>query len=51
MWIVLPGDREVIVVTSTGETRHTIGEQLPMRQELPGLQAQVADFFRQISAS
>jgi len=51
VWIVLPGERGVIVVTSTGETRHTIGEQLPMRQELPGLQPQVADFFRQVSAS
>ena len=51
VWIVLPGEREVIIVTSTGETRHTIGEQLPMRQELPGLQPQVADFFRQVSAS
>ena len=51
VWIVLPGEREVIVVTSAGETRHTIGEQLPMRQELPGLRPQVADFFRQVSAS
>jgi hypothetical protein len=41
----------VIVVTSSGETRHTIGDRLPVRQELPGLQPQVADFFRQISAS
>ena len=51
VWIVLPGQREVIVVTSAGETRHAIGEQLPMRQELPGLQPQVADLFRQVSAS
>ena len=51
VWVVLPGEREVIVVTSAGETRHAIGEQLPMRQELPGLQPQVADLFRQVSAS
>jgi len=51
VWIVLPGEREVIVVTSTGETCHAIGERLPVRQELPGLQPQVADFFRQISPS
>ena len=51
VWIVLPGEREVIVVTSTGETRHAIGERLPVRQELPGLRPQVADFFRQISPS
>jgi Uma2 family endonuclease len=51
VWIVLPGEREVIVVTSTGETRHSIGEQLPVRTELPGLRPQVADFFRQMSAS
>jgi Uma2 family endonuclease len=51
VWIVLPGEREVIVVTPAGETRHAIGERLPVRQELPGLQPQVADFFRQISPS
>ena len=51
VWIVLPGEREVIVVTAAGETHHGIGEQLPMFQELPGLQPQVADLFRQVSAS
>jgi Uma2 family endonuclease len=51
VWIVLPGQREVIVVTSAGETRHAVGERLLVHQALPGLQPQVADLFRQVSAS
>ena len=51
VWIVLPGQREVIVVTSAGERHHAIGEQLPVHEALPGLQPQVADLFRQVSAS
>jgi Uma2 family endonuclease len=51
VWIVLPGEREVIVVTAAGETPHGIGEQLPMHEALPGLQPQVADLFRQVAAS
>jgi Uma2 family endonuclease len=51
VWIVLPEEREVIVITSAGESRHTIGEQLPMHQALPGLQPQVADLFIQVSAT
>jgi Uma2 family endonuclease len=37
VWVVLPGEREVVVVTAAGETRHGVGEQLPAHPELPGL--------------
>src|SRR5262245_22174637 len=49
VWVVLPGEREVIVVTASGERRHAVGERLAAHPELPGLQPEVADLFRQVS--
>ena len=51
VWVVLPGEREVIVVTASGERRQAVGERLAAHPELPGLQPEVADLFRQVSAS
>ena len=48
VWLVLPETREVIVVTAGRESRHPRGERLPARPELPGLEPEVAAFFRQL---
>ncbi len=50
VWIVLPGTREVLAVTSAGETRHEVGGRLPPHPDLPELQPEIAELFRQISA-
>jgi len=49
VWIVLPEERQVIVVTAGGETLHGIGEWLPGHAELPGLRPEVGELFVQIS--
>src|SRR5262249_12781472 len=49
VWVVLPGERQVIVVTAEGQMRHAVGERLPAHPELPGLQPEVAELFRQVS--
>jgi len=49
VWIVLPREREVVVVHRDGrDSRHRVGEYLPARPELPGLMPAVADFFAQL---
>jgi len=48
VWLVFPSSREVLVVHSTGETRHGAGEQLAADPELPKLQPAVDRFFRQL---
>jgi Uma2 family endonuclease len=50
VWILSPRERSVIVVTPRGESRHEIGEKLPAHPELPGLSAEVAALFVQISS-
>jgi Uma2 family endonuclease len=50
VWVVLPGEREVIVVTASGETRHAIGDRLAAHRDLPGLEPEVAELFRQVAA-
>lgn len=50
VWIVLPREREVVVVDRDGrDSRHSVGERLPGRPELPDLGPAVADFFAQLS--
>ena len=50
VWILLPKEREVLVVTPAGESRHQMGERLPPDPRLPGLAPQVEELFSQISA-
>jgi len=50
VWILLPKEREVLVVTPAGESRHQMGERLPPDPRLPGLAPQVDELFSQISA-
>jgi Uma2 family endonuclease len=50
VWIVLPEQREVVVITGTGEQRCRRGETLPPCPSLPALTPRVDDFFLQISA-
>jgi hypothetical protein len=39
----------VVVVMAAGERRHGMGDRLPAQAELPGLEPEVADLFRQVS--
>jgi Uma2 family endonuclease len=48
VWIVLPEQREVLVVQRGGESRHGKEQRLPSIRELPGLAPEVAQFFAQI---
>jgi len=50
VWILLPKEREVLVVTPAGESRQQMGERLPPDPRLPGLAPQVDELFSQISA-
>jgi Uma2 family endonuclease len=49
VWIALPVEREVVVVTAAGETRHGLGKRLPRHAALPDLEPEVAELFRQVS--
>jgi|SRR5581483_6874401 len=48
VWIVLPTERETLVVTASGESRHPRGDRLPPHPDVPDLAPTVADFFVQI---
>ena len=50
VWLVLPEQREVVVLTGTGERRCRCAETLPPHPTLPDLTPHVDDFFVQISA-
>src|SRR5207244_13346259 len=50
VWVLLPKEREVLVVTRAGESRHRMGEHLPGDSRLPDLAPLVDDLFAQISA-
>jgi hypothetical protein len=50
VWILLPKEREVLVVRRAGESRHRMGELLPPDPRLPGLAPAVDELFRQVSA-
>ena len=49
VWIVLPEDREVVVLTPEGARRYNAGERLPPDPRLPELAPAVEEFFVQIS--
>jgi Uma2 family endonuclease len=51
VWLLLPALREVVVVTSGGESRHGMGDRLPADPRLPGLAPPVDELFHQISRS
>jgi Uma2 family endonuclease len=51
VWVVLPETREVVVLTSDGESRHGRDHHLPQVPELPDLQPSVASIFRQLDAT
>jgi Uma2 family endonuclease len=48
VWLVLPDSREVVVIRSSGESRHASSEQLPAEEQLPDLAPSVASFFVQV---
>ena len=49
VWLLFPKEREVVVVTRTGESRHRMGERLPSDPRLPGLEPLVEELFLQVS--
>jgi Uma2 family endonuclease len=48
VWIVLPREREVVVLEGGRETRYRRGDTIAESTELPGLRAQVNELFRQL---
>ena len=48
VWIVVPNQREVVVVTATGTSRFASADVLPEHPALPGLAPPVARFFEQL---
>lgn len=48
VWIVLPTPREVLVISSAGESRHRSGEALPDIADLAELKPGVELFFAQL---
>lgn len=49
VWLVLPEPRQVVVLHSNAESRHSSGEKLPPEEQLPGLTVNVDQFFVQIN--
>jgi Uma2 family endonuclease len=45
VWCLFPEEREVLVVTSAGTTRHRVGDRIPPEPCLPGLAPLVDEFF------
>jgi len=50
VWVLFPKEREVLVVTRSGESRYRTGERLPLDPRLPDLTPEVDELFLQISA-
>jgi Uma2 family endonuclease len=48
VWLVFPEMREVLVLASSSESRHGVGDHVPEHAELPGLSPLVARFFSQL---
>jgi len=48
VWVVLPEERQVVVLTSDGETVLHPGERLPRHPSLPDLTPRVDDLLRQV---
>lgn len=51
VWVLLPKECEVLVVTRAGESRHRVGDRLPPHPRLPDLTPMVDELFLQISAA
>jgi Uma2 family endonuclease len=51
VWLVLPEVRQVVVLHSDGESRHSRGERLPSDDRLPDLQPVVDRFFSQLDSA
>lgn len=51
VWCLFPTTCEVLVVTSAGEERRRMGEQIGPHPRLPDLAPSVADLFRQVAAT
>jgi Uma2 family endonuclease len=51
VWIVLPREREVVVLEGDRETRYRRGDTIAEVAELPGLRARVDDLFIQLDRS
>jgi Uma2 family endonuclease len=49
VWLVFPDERQVLVVSAAGETCHRPGDRLSPHPDLPGLEPEVAELFRQAS--
>jgi len=49
VWVLLPREREVLVITRAGESRHRLGERLPPDPHVPDLVPSVDELFTQIS--
>jgi Uma2 family endonuclease len=48
VWLLVPDERTVIVITAGGEQVFGPGDVIPERRALPGLTPRVADLFRQL---
>ncbi len=48
VWLLLPGSREVVVMTPKRKLRRGAGQQLPSHRSLPDLEPAVNEFFRQL---
>jgi Uma2 family endonuclease len=51
VWLLFPKEREVVVVTRAGESRHRMGERLPADPRLPDLAPRVDELFAQVAAA
>jgi Uma2 family endonuclease len=49
VWLVLPGTREVVVISPSGDRRLGIGDRIPAHAALPDLEPAVQELFVQIS--
>ena len=50
VWVVLPDERSVLVLRPEGEGRYSGTQMLPPNPKLPGLEPNVAEFFRQLDS-
>jgi Uma2 family endonuclease len=51
VWLLFPKEREVVVVTRAGESRHRMGERLPADPRLPDLAPRVDELFAPVAAA
>jgi len=48
VWLVLPAERELLVLDAAGERRLHAGQRVPSHPDLPGLEPNVSDLFEQL---